>query len=162
MYGAADLLGGLAARRTNTVAVVLVSQSSGLVALVVLLPWLPDAAPALRDLAWGAVAGIAIGAGLALLYRALAVGMMVVVAPTTAVCAVVIRCSRRCCSASGRLSVSRTSSEERKKDARAMTTEQKIIKTKVGVLDLAKQLGNVARAGRIMGDSRDSFYRFKE
>ena len=42
-----------------------------------------------------------------------------------------------------------------------MTTEQKIIKTKVGVLELAKQLGNVARACRIMGYSRDSFYRFK-
>jgi hypothetical protein len=40
--------------------------------------------------------------------------------------------------------------------------EQKIIKTKVGVLELAKQLGNVARACRIMGYSRDSFYRFKE
>jgi hypothetical protein len=28
-----------------------------------------------------------------------------------------------------------------------MTTEQKIIKTKVGVLELAMQLGNVSRAG---------------
>jgi hypothetical protein len=32
-----------------------------------------------------------------------------------------------------------------------VTTEQKIIKTKVGVLELAKQLGNVARACRIKG-----------
>jgi hypothetical protein len=32
-----------------------------------------------------------------------------------------------------------------------MTTEQKIIKTKVGVLELAKQLGNVKRAGRDHG-----------
>lgn len=43
-----------------------------------------------------------------------------------------------------------------------MTQEQKIIKTKIGVLELAKQLGNVAQACRIMGYSRDSFYRFKE
>ena len=43
-----------------------------------------------------------------------------------------------------------------------MTTGQKIIKTKVGVLELAKQLGNVSRACRIMGYSWDSFYRFKE
>jgi hypothetical protein len=42
-----------------------------------------------------------------------------------------------------------------------MTTEQKIIKTKVGVLEVGKQLGNVARACRIMGYSRDSFYRFQ-
>ncbi|HSF04148.1 MAG TPA: DMT family transporter [Methylomirabilota bacterium] len=90
MYGAADFFGGLATRRTNLVAVVVVSQFSGMVALVIVLPWLPDAAPATRDLVWGALAGIAIGAGLALLYRALAMGRMVVVAPTTAVCAVVI------------------------------------------------------------------------
>src|SRR5512134_2614839 len=43
-----------------------------------------------------------------------------------------------------------------------MTTEQKIIKTKVGVLKLAKQLGNVSQACKVMGYSRDSFYRFKE
>ena len=43
-----------------------------------------------------------------------------------------------------------------------MTTAQKIIKTKVGILDLAKQLGNVSQACRLMGYSRDSFYRFKE
>src|SRR4029453_13389358 len=43
-----------------------------------------------------------------------------------------------------------------------MTTEQKIIKTKVGGLELAKQLGNVSQACKIMGYSRDSFYRFKE
>jgi Winged helix-turn helix len=34
-----------------------------------------------------------------------------------------------------------------------MTTEQKIIKTKVGILDLAKQLGNVSQACKIMGYS---------
>jgi transposase InsO family protein len=43
-----------------------------------------------------------------------------------------------------------------------MTTAQKVIKTKVGLLELAKQLGNVADACRMMGYSRDSFYRFKE
>src|SRR6187549_467007 len=43
-----------------------------------------------------------------------------------------------------------------------MTTEQKIIRAKVGVLELAKQLGNVSQACKMMGYSRDSFYRFKE
>jgi transposase InsO family protein len=43
-----------------------------------------------------------------------------------------------------------------------MTGDQKIIRSKVGVLELAKQLGNVSRACKIMGYSRDSFYRFKE
>ena len=43
-----------------------------------------------------------------------------------------------------------------------MTTEQKIIKSKLGLLELAKQLGNVSRACKVFGYSRDSFYRFKE
>ena len=43
-----------------------------------------------------------------------------------------------------------------------MTMEQKIIKNKLGVLELARQLGNVSRACKVMGYSRDSFYRFKE
>ena len=43
-----------------------------------------------------------------------------------------------------------------------MTLTQKIIRPKLGVLELAKQLGNVSQACKIMGYSRDSFYRFKE
>src|SRR6266536_1370355 len=43
-----------------------------------------------------------------------------------------------------------------------MTTDQKIIRAKVGLQELAKQLGNVSQACKMMGYSRDSFYRFKE
>ena len=43
-----------------------------------------------------------------------------------------------------------------------MTTDQKIIRAKVGLLELAKQLGNVSQACKMLGYSRDSFYRFKE
>lgn len=43
-----------------------------------------------------------------------------------------------------------------------MSKDQKIIKVKVGLLELAKQLGNVSQACKVMGYSRDSFYRFKE
>lgn len=43
-----------------------------------------------------------------------------------------------------------------------MTVEQKIIKNKVGLLELAKHLGNVSQACKVFGYSRDSFYRFKE
>ena len=43
-----------------------------------------------------------------------------------------------------------------------MTTDQKIIKNRVGLLELAKQLGNVSQACKILGYSRDSFYRYKE
>jgi transposase InsO family protein len=43
-----------------------------------------------------------------------------------------------------------------------MTTSEKIIKNKLGVLQLAEMLGNVSQACKIMGYSRDSFYRFQE
>ena len=43
-----------------------------------------------------------------------------------------------------------------------MTIQEKIIKPKLGLLELAKQLGNVSQACNVMGYSRDTFYRFKE
>ena len=45
----------------------------------------------------------------------------------------------------------------------AMTMqERKVIRAKVGLLELAKQLGNVSQACKVMGYSRDSFYRFRD
>jgi len=43
-----------------------------------------------------------------------------------------------------------------------MMQEQKIIKNKLGLLKLAETLGSVSQACKVMGFSRDSFYRFKE
>jgi len=43
-----------------------------------------------------------------------------------------------------------------------MTKQAKIIKNKLGILELAQHLGNVSQACKVMGYSRDSFYRFKE
>lgn len=43
-----------------------------------------------------------------------------------------------------------------------MKSETKLIKTKLGLLQLAEKLGNVSHACKIMGYSRDSFYRLKE
>jgi transposase InsO family protein len=43
-----------------------------------------------------------------------------------------------------------------------MTMQQKVIRNKVGLLQLAQELGSVSRACKIFGYSRDSFYRFKE
>ena len=89
LYGAADFLGGLASRRASTIAVVIVSQAAGLLPLALLLAVLPGT-PTGSDLLWGAVAGLAGSTGVALLYRALAIGTMSIVAPTTAVCAVML------------------------------------------------------------------------
>jgi drug/metabolite transporter (DMT)-like permease len=90
LYGAADFTGGLATRRAGVLPVVVVSQLSGLILLVMLLPFLPDASPSRTDLLWGVSAALAGSVGVALLYHALAIGRMAVVAPTTAVCAVAI------------------------------------------------------------------------
>jgi transposase InsO family protein len=43
-----------------------------------------------------------------------------------------------------------------------VNADQKIIKNKVGLLNLAEMLGSVSEACKVMGYSRDSFYRFKE
>lgn len=90
LYGAGDFTGGLATRRAGMLPVVALSQLSGLVLLLVLLPILPPASPSRADILWGVSAGLTGGVGVALLYRALAIGRMAVVAPTTAVCAVAV------------------------------------------------------------------------
>ncbi|MGH9748955.1 MAG: EamA family transporter [Candidatus Polarisedimenticolia bacterium] len=89
-YGAADFLGGLATRRSTLFPVLVVSQAVGLVLVLLSLPFLPAASPTAKDVLWGGASGLSGGIGLALLYRGLAIGVMSVVAPVTAVCAVII------------------------------------------------------------------------
>ncbi len=89
-YGSADFFGGLTARRVSTIATVVVTQFVGLVLLLMALPFLPAAVVSPQDWLWGIAAGLSGGVGVALLYRALAVGTMAVVAPITAVCAAII------------------------------------------------------------------------
>ncbi|MEW9551447.1 EamA family transporter [Nonomuraea sp. NPDC050783] len=84
VYGTADFFGGLATRRTQVLSVVVLSQLAGLALVLVLMPALPGA-PGGPALLWGLAAGLSGAAGLALFYRALATGVMSVVAPATAV-----------------------------------------------------------------------------
>ena len=67
-----------------------VSQAAGLILLLVALALLPRAVLSGGAIGWGAIAGLAGGVGVGLLYYGLAIGPMTVVAPTTAVCAVVV------------------------------------------------------------------------
>jgi hypothetical protein len=41
------------------------------------------------------------------------------------------------------------------------TFNRKIIKNKIGFLNLAEELGNVFRASKVMGCSGGTFYRYK-
>jgi drug/metabolite transporter (DMT)-like permease len=82
-YGVGDFLGGMAARREPSTAVVLWSHVVGLVMLLVAAPALGGEATS-RAFAVGAVAGLFGGAGVALFYRGLSLGSMSVVAPIAA------------------------------------------------------------------------------
>lgn len=42
-----------------------------------------------------------------------------------------------------------------------MNVDQKILKNKVGLLNLSEVLGSMSEACKVMGYPRDSFYRFK-
>jgi uncharacterized membrane protein len=84
LWGAADFLGGIAAKHTDVRRAGALAQAVGLCAVGAVLVVAP-ADPRSSDLAWGLVAGVATAAGLAFLYQALAIGPMHVAAPATAV-----------------------------------------------------------------------------
>jgi drug/metabolite transporter (DMT)-like permease len=82
-YGAADFLGGVAARDAHVLRVVIVAAPASLLVELVLWPvigahFLPGA------VIWGAASGLASAAAFALLYRTLAIGPMSVLSPVTA------------------------------------------------------------------------------
>lgn len=89
-WGTGDFAGGLATRRAAETAVVLGTETVGLVLLLVIAP-LSGGEPTARDLVLAAAAGLVGVAGLALLYRGLASGRASVVAPLSAVGAAVIQ-----------------------------------------------------------------------
>ncbi len=85
VWGAGDFSGGYASKRGNVYAVVLLSQTVGLVCLLTLALLLEGALPSAREMMFGALAGLAGVVGILALYAGLARGRMGVVAPTTAV-----------------------------------------------------------------------------
>ena len=89
-WGTGDFAGGMATRRAAETAVVLGTETVGLVLLLVIAP-LVGGSPTAADLALGAAAGLVGVAGLALLYRGLAQGRASVVAPLSAVGAALLQ-----------------------------------------------------------------------
>jgi drug/metabolite transporter (DMT)-like permease len=83
-WGFADFLGGLQSRRVRVLAVLLISQATGLVAIAIGLAIARPHAPALVDLWPAAAAGLAGAIALSAFYRALAIGTMSIVAPISA------------------------------------------------------------------------------
>lgn len=83
VYGAADFLGGLAAKRLSAVLVTAIAAVAGLVVMLAALPLL-GGAWAGTDLAWGALSGVVGAVAIALLYASLAIGPMSILSPLTA------------------------------------------------------------------------------
>ncbi|MEO6199829.1 MAG: DMT family transporter [Cryobacterium sp.] len=89
IYGAADFLGGLAARRIRAILVTAVAAISGLVALLVAFPIIGGAWSA-EAVMWGALSGVSGAIAISLLYACLAVGPMSILSPLTAVVSAVV------------------------------------------------------------------------
>lgn len=88
-YGDADFGGGVLSKKAHVLTVILLSQLAASLVIVAVLP-LWDGVFSWPALGWGAAAGVAGMAGVAFLYRGLAIGRMGVVAPITAVLAAAI------------------------------------------------------------------------
>jgi drug/metabolite transporter (DMT)-like permease len=80
LYGFADFLGGMGSRRAPVVTVTAWFQVTGLAFLVLYACFAPGVTRP-SDLAWASAAGVSGGAGVLLLYRALAVGTVSTAAP---------------------------------------------------------------------------------
>jgi uncharacterized membrane protein len=90
VLGSADFCGGLAAKRANVFAVVIWSNVTGLLVALLINAVLGGSGWSVPDILWGGAAGIAGCVGALLLYKALASGVMTVVAPTTAAVAAAV------------------------------------------------------------------------
>lgn len=83
--GASDFSGGMAAKGAGVFGVVTLAQGTGLLLMLALALALGEPALEIDRLAWGVASGVLGGLGVAALYRALAVGLMGLVAPVTGV-----------------------------------------------------------------------------
>jgi drug/metabolite transporter (DMT)-like permease len=89
LYGVSDFVGGLGSRRLSVWPVGLLACVGGFLGAVVVALWEPGD-PSGSHLAWGLLAGVGSGSGTAFLYRGLSSGRMGVVAPVSAVGAVLV------------------------------------------------------------------------
>ncbi len=89
ILGGADFAGGIAARRARSTVVVAWSNAAGLLCAVGMVALMPGQFTS-ADLVYGLLAGVCGSLGAVLLYRALAVGVISLVAPTAAAAAAMV------------------------------------------------------------------------
>jgi drug/metabolite transporter (DMT)-like permease len=83
-WGVSDFMGGLKARTLDLIAVMVLSQGTGLVLVALIVASRGNGAPPGDELVYASLSGISGALGLAAFYRGLAVGVMAVVAPISA------------------------------------------------------------------------------
>lgn len=88
-WGVADFMGGLASRRAAVLTVVALSQAVGLVLALVALAVLRPGVPPVSEIVYGMLAGLSGFVGLVAFYRAMSVGNISLIAPISALGAVV-------------------------------------------------------------------------
>jgi drug/metabolite transporter (DMT)-like permease len=89
VFGAADFLGGLAAKRVSAMLATAVAAFSGFVVLLAAYPLLGGAWSA-HDVMWGLLSGVTGAVAISLLYACLAIGPMSILSPLTAVVSAVV------------------------------------------------------------------------
>jgi drug/metabolite transporter (DMT)-like permease len=89
VYGGADFLGGLAAKRLSPFAVTGIAAASGLLVLLAAYP-LVGGVWSTQAVLWGSISGISGAIGISLLYACLAIGPMSILSPLTAVVSAIV------------------------------------------------------------------------
>jgi len=89
-YGLSDFSGGMATRKNSVFFVIVLSQVLGLATGLAIIPSLSPGLPGLRDLWWGAAAGVGGALGLVVLYHALARSIVSIVSPAAALTGAVV------------------------------------------------------------------------
>ena len=90
VWGGGDFSGGLAARKSSQYQVLMLAALSGIVVLLVCAVLWGEHIPARMSIIWATMAGLTGALGMAALYRALSLGFVASVAPTSAViCAII-------------------------------------------------------------------------
>ena len=89
IFGAADFLGGLAAKRISSIRVTAIAAVAGLLALLIGLPFVGGTWSA-EALLYGGLSGVTGAGAIVLLYACLAIGPMSILSPTTAVVSAIV------------------------------------------------------------------------
>src|SRR5262245_9205786 len=89
-FGTGDFFGGVAARRADLLFIMVVNQMAALATALLVAYLMSPLVLGQSDLAFAAIAGVSTAVGVPSLYKGLAIGPMSIVAPVTALVAILL------------------------------------------------------------------------